>query len=174
MRRNIYLKLSLVTLAALSMISCHVIREGPSQTPGPQLHEEGFTQLFNGKDLSGWTGNTQAYLVEDGNIVIWPVKGGGNLYTENEFADFIFRFEFKLTPGANTGLGIRAPLTGDAAYVGYELQIIDNTAPVYANLEPNQYHGSFYGIIPAKRGFLKHITPNIPGASSGQLAGGVY
>ncbi len=58
----------------------------------------------------GWTGNTQAYLVEDGNIVIRPDKGGGNLYTENEYADFIFRFEFKLTPGANNGLGIRAPL----------------------------------------------------------------
>jgi len=157
MRRNIYLKLSLVTLAALIMISWHVIGKGPSQTPDPRLHEEGFTQLFNGKDLSGWTGNTQAYLVEDGNIVIRPDKGGGNLYTENEYADFIFRFEFKLTPGANNGLGIRAPLTGDAAYVGYELQILDNTANKYKDLEAYQYHGSVYGIIPAKRGFLKPV-----------------
>lgn len=119
--------------------------------------EEGFEVLFNGKDLSGWTGENHSYDVEDGNIVIRPQKGGGNLYTEKEYADFIFRFEFKLTPGANNGLGIRAPLGGDAAYKGYELQILDNTAPVYAKLKPYQYHGSVYGIIPAKRGYLKPV-----------------
>ena len=82
---------------------------------------------------------------------------GGNLYTEKEYADFIYRFEFQLTPGANNGLGIRAPLTGDAAYVGMELQILDNTAPIYANLHEYQYHGSVYGVIPAKKGFLKPV-----------------
>ena len=84
-------------------------------------------------------------------------EGGGNLYTEKEYSDFIFRFEFQLTPGANNGLGIRAPLEGDAAYVGMELQILDNEAPIYADLKPYQYHGSVYGVIPAKRGFLKPV-----------------
>jgi len=37
----------------------------------------------------------------------------------------------------------RAPLTGDAAYVGMELQILDNTAPVYANLQPYHIMGLF-------------------------------
>jgi len=118
---------------------------------------EGFVSLFNGKDLSNWAGNEHSYTVEDGTIVIRPAKSGGNLYTEKEYADFIFRFEFKLTPGANNGLGIRTPMEGDAAYVGYELQILDNTAEVYAKLEPFQYHGSVYGIIPAKRGYLKPV-----------------
>lgn len=118
--------------------------------------QEGFVQLFNGKDLQNWTGNTTDYIVEDGMIVIYPDKGGhGNLYTEKEYADFIFRFEFQLTPGANNGLGIRTPLEGDPAYVGMELQILDNTAPIYRRLEQWQYHGSVYGVIPAKRGFLK-------------------
>jgi len=81
----------------------------------------------------------------------------GNLYTKNEYSDFIYRFEFKLTPGANNGLGIRAPLTGDAAYVGMELQILDNEADMYKDLKPYQYHGSVYGTIPAKRGFLKPV-----------------
>jgi hypothetical protein len=89
--------------------------------------------------------------------VIRPAKSGGNLFTEKEYSDFIFRFEFKLTPGANNGLGIRTPMQGDAAYVGYELQILDNTAEVYANLQPYQYHGSVYGIIPALRGYLKPV-----------------
>jgi HEAT repeat protein len=124
----------------------------------PEEKKEGFVALFNGRNLDGWIGNKESYVVEDGLIVIKPDKGsGGNLFTDKEFADFVFRFEFQLTPAANNGLGIRAPLAGDAAYVGMELQILDDTAPVYANLQPYQYHGSVYGVIPARRGFLKPV-----------------
>ena len=80
---------------------------------------------------------------------------GGNLFTKEEFSDFIFKFDFQLTPGANNGLGIRAPLTGDAAYQGMELQILDNDAPVYKDLKEYQFHGSIYGTIAAKKGALK-------------------
>ncbi|MBK9391648.1 MAG: DUF1080 domain-containing protein [Bacteroidetes bacterium] len=119
---------------------------------------EGFVSLFNGRNLDSWVGNKTSYVPEDGNIVVKAGDGsGGNLYAEKEYADFIFRFEFQLTPGANNGLGIRAPLTGDAAYSGMELQILDDTAPVYANLQPYQYHGSVYGVIPSKRGFQKPV-----------------
>jgi HEAT repeat protein len=124
----------------------------------PEERATGYVALFNGRNLDNWVGNKKSYVAEDGMIVIKPVDdSGGNLYTEKEFADFIFRFEFQLTPAANNGLGIRAPLTGDAAYVGMELQILDDTAPVYANLQPYQYHGSVYGVIPAKRGFLRPV-----------------
>jgi hypothetical protein len=120
--------------------------------------KDGFESLFNGQDLDGWVGNKKSYRVEDGNIVIDPQGGGGgNLFTAKEYSNFIFRFEFQLTPGANNGLGIHAPLEGDAAYAGKELQILDNTASKYAELKPYQYHGSVYGIIPAKRGFLKPV-----------------
>jgi HEAT repeat protein len=119
---------------------------------------EGFVFLFNGKNLDGWIGNKVSYTAEDGMIVIKPGNdSGGNLYTEKEYADFVFRFEFQLTPGANNGLGIRTPPEGDAAYVGMELQILDNTASIYANLESYQYHGSVYGVIPARRGFLRPV-----------------
>ena len=122
------------------------------------LKEANFEQLFNGKNLDGWVGNKQSYRAENGTIVVDPKgKGGGNLYTEKEYSNFNFRFEFQLTPGANNGLGIHAPLEGDAAYLGKELQILDNTAEKYAQLKPYQYHGSVYGIIPAKRGFLKPV-----------------
>ncbi|MFC2098018.1 DUF1080 domain-containing protein, partial [Bacteroidota bacterium] len=120
--------------------------------------KEGFMSLFSGKDLSSWVGNKTDYVIEDGDIVIYPQRGGtGNLYTEKEYSDFNFRFEFLLTPGANNGLGIRAPLEGDAAYAGMELQILDNTASIYSKLQEYQYHGSVYGVIPAKRGFLKPV-----------------
>jgi hypothetical protein len=119
---------------------------------------EDYKLLFNGENLDGWVGNKTDYVAEDGMIVIYPDKGGkGNLYTDKEYSDFIFRFEFQLTPGANNGLGIRAPLEGDAAYGGIELQILDNTADKYTDLHEYQYHGSVYGVIPAKRGFLKPV-----------------
>jgi len=91
-------------------------------------------------------------------IVCQPTgHGKGNLFTEKQYSNFILRFEFQLTPGANNGLGIRTPLTGDAAYAGMELQILDNGAEIYKNLKPYQYHGSVYGVIPAKRGFLNPV-----------------
>lgn len=117
-----------------------------------------FKDLFNGKNLDGWVGNKTSYKAEDGMIVIDPAgEGGGNLFTEKEYGDFILRFEFQLTPGGNNGLGIHAPLTGDAAYVGKEIQILDNTADKYAELKEYQFHGSVYGVMPAKKGFLKPV-----------------
>ena len=121
-----------------------------------QAQEAGFVSLFDGQSLTGWVGNKSSYLVKEGMIVIEPKGGGGgNLYTEKEYGNFILRFEFQLTPGANNGLGIHAPLEGDAAYVGKEFQILDNEAEKYAGLQTYQYHGSLYGVMPAKRGFLR-------------------
>lgn len=118
--------------------------------------KEGFEVLFDGTDLDKWTGNKTDYKIDNGTILVEPKEGNhGNLYTKDQYADFTFRFEFQLTPGANNGLGIRTPMEGDAAYVGMELQILDNEAPVWKGLQPYQYHGSVYGVIPAKRGFLK-------------------
>ena len=118
--------------------------------------KEGYKVLFDGTNMHAWTGNTVDYSIEDGAISMNPSKSfGGNLYTKDEYKDFVYRFEFQLTPGANNGLGIRTPMEGDAAYVGMELQILDSEHPIYKDLHEYQYHGSVYGIIPAKRGFLK-------------------
>ena len=120
--------------------------------------KEGFKVLFDGTNMHEWMGNTTDYFTENGMLVVDPKRGGtGNLFTKDEYSDFDFRFEFQLTPGANNGLGIRTPLEGDAAYVGTEIQILDNDADIYKDLKEYQYHGSAYGIIPAKRGFLKPL-----------------
>lgn len=120
---------------------------------------EGYQVLFDGTNLDSWIGNTDAYTVSDeGTLACYPKKGsGGNLYSKEEYGDFIYRFNFRLTPGANNGIGIRAPLEGDAAYVGLEIQVLDNEAEVYKNLKEYQYHGSVYGVIPAKRGYLNPV-----------------
>jgi HEAT repeat protein len=135
------------------------IPRDPDAAPGvtPSEKAEGFTALFNGTDLEGWTGDTEGYVARDGRIVIDPERGSGNLFTAAEYADFVLRFEFKLTPAANNGLGIRAPLEGDAAYAGMEIQILEDGSPAYWGLRPYQYHGSVYGVVPAKRGVLKPV-----------------
>ncbi|MBN2311057.1 MAG: DUF1080 domain-containing protein [Candidatus Hydrogenedentes bacterium] len=126
------------------------VAAAPAAATGP----DGFVSLFNGKDLAGWEGDTSGYVAENGMIVCKP---GGNLYTAKDYADFVLQFEFQLTPGANNGLGIRMPPNSHAAYEGMELQILDDTAEKYKDLQPYQYHGSIYGVVPAERGHLKPV-----------------
>jgi hypothetical protein len=120
--------------------------------------EKGFVTLFDGKSLNGWKlvrGRGPGYLVKDG-VLICPLDGGGNLYTEKEYANFVFRFEFKTEPGGNNGVGIRAPLEGDAAYAGMEIQILDDQHEKYkGKIKSEQHHGSVYDVIPARTGYLK-------------------
>jgi hypothetical protein len=121
--------------------------------------EKSFVPLFNGRDLTGWTygGKDKAgkgYQVENG-VVFCTENDGGKLMTEKEYGDFVLRFEFKLEENSNNGIGIRAPLEGDAAYNGMEIQVLDDNGTDYKKLRPAQYHGSIYDVVPAKRGSLK-------------------
>lgn len=128
--------------------------------------DRGFTTLFNGKDLTGWlygqredgTENRtgKGYQIENG-ILFTTKEDGGNLFTKKEYADFVLRFDFRLTENANNGIGIRAPLKGDAAYTGIEIQVLDDSGSQYTNLRPAQYHGSIYQMFPAKRGHQKPV-----------------
>lgn len=131
------------------------IRELPQVQPVKLSQEEeadGFELLFDGTSLSKWKGSKQDYVTENGTIAVKPSDTGhGNLYTVKEYSDFVFRFEFKLTPGANNGVGIRTPGEGDAAYEGMEIQVLDHYNPIYQPLlKDYQYHGSVYGIIPTQ------------------------
>jgi len=120
--------------------------------------EPGFVPLFDGKSLDGWQIVGQkgsGYVVEKG-LLVCPADGGGNLFTTKEYANFILRFEFRLFEGSYNGIGIRAPLEGDAAYQGMEIQILDDGAARYqGKLRPAQYHGSIYDVIPARQGFKR-------------------
>jgi len=131
--------------------------EPEPKTPLPPPDKDGYIPLFNGKDLTGWMGSVNGYFVEKGCLVCDPKKGG-MLLTEHQFRDFILRFDFKLTPGANNGVAIRAPAQGNPAYAGMEIQIIDNLNYErihHYRLKPWQVHGSIYGVVPAKTGALK-------------------
>jgi hypothetical protein len=117
--------------------------------------EPGFVSLFNGKDLTGWTLVNKkggGYIVKDG-VIACEDKGGGNLLTEQEFSDFILKLEFKLPPGGNNGIGLRAPLAGDIAYSGIEIQVLDQDHEKYKGwLQDWQRTGSLYNVFPAAPG----------------------
>ena len=119
------------------------------------MNSEGFKSVFNGKDTTGWAGPIDNYQAIDGALACKKGKGG-TIYTKEEYGDFVARMEIKIPKGGNNGLAIRYPGKGDTAYVGMcELQVLDNTAPRYAKLKPQQYHGSAYGMVPAHRGYLR-------------------
>jgi hypothetical protein len=135
------------------------LREIPSDEAKRLLRgrDDGFESIFNGKDFEGWAGPVQNYEVRDGAIVCKQNKGG-TIYTKEEYSDFIVRLEIKLPPGGNNGLAIRYPGNGDTAYVGMcELQVLDDTSPQYAKLDPRQFHSSAYGMVAAHRGYLRPV-----------------
>jgi len=141
---------SMVTLTLL-LASC------ATSIDWQKFHEPelGFAPIFNGTDLSGWTGDKRGYVARDGMLVAAAPED--NLYTVAEYDDFILRFEFKLTPGANNGIGIRVPMDGRASRDGLEIQVLDDSAEKFAQMSAHRYHGSVYGIVAAKRGHLKPV-----------------
>ena len=140
-----------------------------AQTAMAVLDKAPWSDLFNGKDLTGWTGDTAGYAVKDGILIC--NKGGKHLYTEKEYSDFAVQFEFKLEESGNNGIGIRVPKDGHPSREGIEIQILDHDGKVYNGeavmadgkkqklnwLKPWQYHGSVYGIYPPRLGYLKPV-----------------
>lgn len=136
------------------------VREIPPREANEILakhNEQDFRSLFNGKDLEGWAGAEKSYEVKDGAIVCKPHQGG-NLYTKDQFSDFVYRMEFKVPPAGNNGLLLRYSGQGDGAYDGMcELQVLDDTSPKYAKLDPRQFNGSAYGMAACERGFMRPV-----------------
>lgn len=148
-----------LVLAAVLLPGCKPRTSSMAANPKPP-RESGFQSLFDGHSLAGWKLMDQkgdGYGVTNG-VIYCALGGGGNLMTEKEYSDFILRFEFKLEDGSNNGVGIRAPLEGDAAYLGMEIQILEEGAAdrgKWGKLKPEQYHGSVYGVVAAKKGALR-------------------
>jgi hypothetical protein len=116
-----------------------------------------FKPIFNGKDLSGWTGGTKGYEVK-GDTLVAKQGQHANLFTDDTYDNFAVRFEFKLPPAGNNGLGLRSPVTDkEVAYEGMESQILDDGDPKYKDLHAYQSHGSLYGLAPALRGYLRPV-----------------
>lgn len=109
-----------------------------------QAAEKDFLSLFDGKTTKGWRGFKKAGFPETG----WQVqegtlgkkkgeKGGGDIVTENEYESFDFRFEFKLSPGANSGVKYlidEALVKNGGSGLGFEYQVLDDVGHPDAKL----------------------------------------
>jgi len=94
---------------------------------GGQGDEEGFVPLFNGKDLTGWEGNTKLWVVEDGMLIGRSpgIRHNDFLATTRTFGDFILRFQIRLVGGrGNSGVQFRSRRVPNSTEVsGYQADI---------------------------------------------------
>lgn len=85
-------------------------------TPFLSADDSGFTNLFDGKSLTGWTqkNGTATYVVKDGTILGTTKKGSPNsfLCTDKEYGDFELKFEVKVDDALNSGVQIRSQTKG--------------------------------------------------------------
>ena len=90
--------------------------------------EEGWVDLFNGRDQTGWVqhGGAARYTVEDGVLVGRTVLNTGNsfLCTEKDYDHFILELEFKVHPALNSGVQIRSQWTPPAEGGGRKDQAV--------------------------------------------------
>ena len=130
----------------------------------PQEKAQGFSLLFNGKDLNGWRMAGRQNLPEKG----WVVESDGSLHvldstqssrsgdlvTVNQYKAFELNFDFKLTPGANSGVKYFVTETpGSGAGLGLEFQVLDDALhpDAKAGVEGNRTMGSLYDLIPSTK-----------------------
>src|SRR5262249_18743964 len=122
---------------------------------------EGFQPLFNGKDLAGWkvhNGQMTSWGAENG-ILFTSGSQGGWLITETGYGDFELRLAVKVPQNGNRGVALRAPLKGDPAYEGMEIQILDDVwhKANLKGLRPTQLTGSIYDVVAPAKEVLKPI-----------------
>lgn len=128
-----------------ALFSAAMISLSACATTQTSKHKDGWVDLFNGKDLSGWTceGDISAWDVEDGEIVTVKPGSGWWLRTDKMYRDFELTLDFWMPEGGNSGVGLRGSSNGDPAFTGFEVQILDT-----AGEEPNEHNcGAVYEAI---------------------------
>lgn len=128
--------------------------------------KEGWKLLFDGKTSHGWRGAylktfpKKDWVVRNGTITVLQSEGkeggdGGDIVTGGEYKSFDLSFEFKLTPGANSGVKYFVTLTehNTGSAIGLEYQVLDDSLHPDAKLGRNgdRTLASLYDLIPAKK-----------------------
>ncbi len=139
--------LSMILL--LGLLSCDKAKQ----------EQNDFVPLFNGRTLDGWHaegGDIEHWGVVDG-VIFCEGGNGGYLTTDEEYADFILSLEWRIPPGGNSGVGLRYPSESHVSQAGMEIQILDDEASKHKDLKPEQYTGSIYYQVAARRGATKPV-----------------
>lgn len=129
---------------------------------GAEAAEDGWITLFDGKSTDGWikySGGgpvTKPWVVEDGALVL-TAGGGGDIATAEQFDDFELELEWKVTPGANSGIMYRVRGGDPAPYLsGPEYQILDDDKHADGR-NPKTSAGSLYALIAPENKRLKPV-----------------
>lgn len=136
-----------------------------SSLPQRANDESGFVDLFDGKTLAGWWGDTEYYSAENGMLVsdfgpIPHAQKSGHLYSAKQYGDFVLRLNYKLSSAANSGVLIRAAKCEQPSQDGFEVQILDDADEENQklNLQPWMLNGSLTRVAAATNG-----APRPPG-----------
>ncbi|MFM9146433.1 MAG: DUF1080 domain-containing protein, partial [Phycisphaerales bacterium] len=117
--------MNLTTAAAGAMLALLAgCESAPTATGNAARPTDETRPLLDGSTLDGWSGDVVGWTLKDGVLSCGP--NGQAIYAPGEWSDFELSFSFRLDPGANNGVAIRAPGTGDAAYEGMEIQVLDD------------------------------------------------
>lgn len=110
--------------------------------------EEKWVNLFDGESLAGWVTDKGkavkegAWVAEDG--VLFRKSAGGNLFSEKDYGDFEFSWEWKISPKGNSGVKYHVRKYS-GAYLGLEYQVIDNEHPD-SKKHPKHQAGALYDL----------------------------
>lgn len=127
--------------------------------------EDGWQLLFDGKTTEGWhkygsDSIGKAWVVDDNSIHLnvsdkkdWQAANGGDIVSENEYADFHLKLDWKVAPGGNSGIIFYVHEdTKKYAYpwmTGPEMQVLDNASHPDAKIIKHRA-GDLYDLITAK------------------------
>jgi hypothetical protein len=130
----------------------------------PTEKKNGWKLLFDGNTSSGWRGAykkgfpEKGWVVKDGNMTVLSSAGkesanGGDIVTLNEYSSFDLSFDFKITPGANSGVKYFVTLkeNNQGSAIGLEYQVLDDQLHPDAKLgrDGDRTMASLYDLIPA-------------------------
>ena len=94
--------------------------------------EDGFTTVFDGKDLSHLETKGNWVIQDDGSLFLKPRPGEKGwsrypsyLWLKGDYTDFVVDFEYKHPPKGNSGFYFRISDPRDATASGFEVQILD-------------------------------------------------
>jgi hypothetical protein len=128
--------------------------------------QNGWKLLFDGKTSDGWRGAYKKtfpeieWVIKDGTITVLSSQGkeggnGGDIVTTGEYKSFDLSFEFRLTPGANSGVKYFVTLTENntGSAIGLEYQVLDDSLHPDAKLgrNGNRTLASLYDLIPSNK-----------------------